>query len=68
VPRTPDRVRYRVRTPADVAGAIRLLRVAYLQHDSASGEERDDHHLRRLGASPELAALLVGSTASDAAV
>ncbi|AUV81786.1 hypothetical protein C2R22_09095 [Salinigranum rubrum] len=68
VPRTPDRVRYRVRSAADVTGAIRLVRVAYLQHGGVPGERLDDDHLRRLGASPELAALLVGSPASDAPV
>ena len=67
VPGRPDRVRYRVRSPADVPGAIRLLRVAYLSRLAAF----DPHvptvafadHLRRLDGSAELLALLVGPTA-----
>lgn len=56
----PDRVRYRVRTSADVPGAIRLLRIAYLQRGTPDvpSVSRDDH-LRRLGASTELVELLV---------
>ncbi|WP_380677008.1 luciferase family protein [Salinigranum sp. GCM10025319] len=69
IPGRPDRVRYRVRSPADVSGAIRLLRVAYLSRLAA----RDpfvpvvafDDHLRRLDGSPELLALLVGPTTAD---
>ena len=64
VPGRPDRVRYRVRSPADVPGAIRLLRVAYLSR--LAGPDRPvafDDHLRRLDGSAELLALLVGPTA-----
>ena len=56
----PDRVRYRVRSPADVPGAIRLLRVAYLhRHATDVPPASRDNHLRRLGASVELVELLV---------
>jgi hypothetical protein len=64
VPGHPDRVRYRIRSPADVPGAMRLLRIAYL--DRVAG--RDPHvtrvghltpdRLHRLGASAELVRLL----------
>jgi hypothetical protein len=64
VPGVPALVRYRVRSPADVPGAIRLARVAYLQHAGPRERAFDaDTHLRRLGASTELAALLVGPRA-----
>jgi hypothetical protein len=55
-----DRVGYRIRSSADVPGAIRLLRVAYLHRtvdldpDTAMPDQ-----LHRLGASTELVALLV---------
>ena len=66
VPGRHDQVQYRVRSPADVAGAIRLLRVAYLSgsvmHTPPVG--RDDH-LRRLDGSSELVALLVGADTAD---
>jgi hypothetical protein len=64
VPGRADEVRYRIRSPADVPGAIRLLRIAYL--DRVAG--RDPHvthverltpdRLHRLGASTELVRLL----------
>jgi hypothetical protein len=64
VPDRSDVVRYRVRSGADVPGAIRLLRVAYLQHTAAAvragASVVPDDHLRRLGGSTELVALLVG--------
>jgi hypothetical protein len=55
----PDRVTYRVRSAADVPGAIRLLRIAYLHRctPDVPSVSRDDH-LRRLGASTELVELL----------
>jgi hypothetical protein len=60
VPGRPDRVRYRVRSAADVTGAIRLLRVAYLHRRAARAPHVPlDDHLRRLGASAELVALVV---------
>lgn len=59
----PDRVRYRVRSPADVPGAIRLLRVAYLSRLGAINRPVAlDDHLRRLDGSAELLALLLGPT------
>jgi hypothetical protein len=65
----PDRVRYRVRSPADVPGAIRLLRVAYLSRLVTLGSPflpvAFDDHLRRLDGSAELHALLVGPTTVD---
>ena len=60
VPGCPDRVRYRVRSAADVPGAIRLLRVAYLHRRAARAPHMPlDDHLRRLGASTELVALVL---------
>lgn len=68
VPGNPDRVRYRVRSGADVSGAIRLLRVAYLQHAGTQEAAVPSEHLHRLGGSTELVALLVGPRASDTRV
>lgn len=60
VPGRPDRVRYRVRSAADVPGAIRLLRVAYLHRRAVHAPHVPlADHLRRLGASAELVALVV---------
>jgi hypothetical protein len=60
VPGRADRVRYRIRSAADVPGAIRLLRIAYLDRTAGGGPPATlDTHLRRLGASRELVALLV---------
>lgn len=70
VPHRSDIVRYRVRSEADVPGAIRLLRVAYLQHTAAGvragAPAVPDDHLRRLDASSELVALLVSPQPPEA--
>jgi hypothetical protein len=64
VPGRPDRVRYRVRSAADVPGGIRLLRIAWLHAAGPGrgrGRGRGVERLGRLGASPELVALVAAS-------
>jgi hypothetical protein len=64
-----DRVRYCVRSAADVPGAIRLLRIAYLhRHARAVPSSSRDDHLRRLGANTELVELLCHSGGEKQAV